>query len=127
MNIQLNFSLKSYLQPPNDILPIEIIKLVFTVTTSSLKKNIEIITKLDLEREEIFRVSKCGKDLGDETKKKYEALKSKKDTIVERDRRLAKQHKECLDVYNSIIDEKKSLKKDLDTINLKCKSLYNPA
>ena len=91
-----------------------------------MKKNIEIITKLDLEREEIFRVSKCGKDLGDKTKKEYEALKSKKDTIVDRDRRLAKQHKEYLDVYNSIIDEKKSLKKDLDAINLKCKSLYNP-
>ena len=92
-----------------------------------MKKNIEIITKLDLEREEIFRASKYGKDLGDETRKEYEALKSKKDAIVERDRRLAKQHKECLDVYNSNIDEKKSLKKDLDTINLKCKSLYSPA
>ena len=111
---------------PNHNLLIEIFKFVFTVTTSNLKKNIEIITKLDLEREEIFRASKYGKDLGDETRKEYEALKSKKDAIVERDRRLAKQHKECLDVYNSIIDEKKSLKNDLDTINLKCKSLYNP-
>ena len=111
----------------NHILLIKIFKFIFTVTTSNLKKNIEIITKLDLEREEIFRASKYGKDLGDETRKEYETLKSKKDAIVERDRRLAKQHKECLDVYNSIIDEKKSLKKDLDTINLKCKSLYNPA
>ena len=91
-----------------------------------MKKNIEIITQLDSEREEIFRASKCGKDLGDGTRKEYEALKSKKGAIVEKDRQLAKQHKEFLDVYNSIIDEKKSLKKDLDAINLKCKSLYNP-
>ena len=91
-----------------------------------MKKNIEVITKLDWEREEIVRVSKCGKNLGDETKKEYEALKSKKKAIVEKDRSLAKQHNECLDVYNSIIDEKKSLKKDLDAINLKSKRLHNP-
>ena len=53
-------------------------------------------------------------------------FRSKKNEILEKDKRLAKHHKECLDVYNSIVDEKKSLKLDLDAINIKSKSLYTP-
>ena len=103
-----------------------IILIIISVTTSNLKKKIDVIEKLDSQREGILRASKSGKELGDETKKEYEEIKSKKNAIVEKDKKLSQQYKECLDVYNSIIDEKKSLKSDLDAINIKSKTLYNP-
>merc|ERR1712154_614700 len=71
-------------------------------------KHIDIIKKLDSQRETILQANNDGKLMNEETKSEYEDLKRKKIDIVNRDKELAQLHQEHLDDYNSIIKKKEN-------------------
>ena len=88
-------------------------------------KHIDIIKKLDSQRETILQANNDGKLMNEETKSEYEDLKRKKKDIIKRDKELAQLHQEYLDDYNSIIIKKENIKEELEKINDKSKSCLN--
>ena len=88
-------------------------------------KHIDIIKKLDSQRETILQANNDGKLMNEETKSEYEDLKRKKNDIIKRDKELAQLHQEYLDDYNAIIKKKENIKEELEKINDKSKSCLN--
>merc|ERR1712198_11788 len=94
-------------------------------TVEKYNKHIDIIKKLDSQRETILQANNDGKLMNEETKSEYEELKRKKNDIIERDKKLAQLHEQYLDEYNSIIKKKEDIREELDKINTKSKGCYN--
>ena len=88
-------------------------------------KHIDVLKKLDLQRENILRANTDGIQLSGETKKEYDALKIRKNAIINKDKDLAKMHQKYLEEYNSILKEKQCLQEEIEKINLKSKTFYN--
>ena len=103
----------------------DIIKFLIPENVEKYNKHIDIIKKLDGQRETILQANNDGKLMNEETKSEYEELKRKKNDIIKRDKKLAQLHEQYLDEYNSIIKKKEDIKEELDKINTKSKSCYN--
>ena len=87
-------------------------------------KHIDIIKKLDSQRDTILQANIDGTQMNEETKQEYEELKRKKNDIIQKDKKLAQMHQKYLDEYNTIIKKKESIKEELEKINVKSKSCY---
>ena len=82
--------------------------------------------ELDKEQDSIMSVNQQAKDMSSMTSREYEELISKKDTLVNLDKNLAKLHKQYLEEYNLILKEKQFFKDEIEKINLKSQSLHIP-
>ena len=102
-----------------------ILKLSILENVEKYNKHIDIIKKLDGQRETILQANNDGKLMNEETKSEYEELKRKKNDIIKRDKKLAQLHEQYLDEYNSIIKKKEDIKEELEKINTKSKTCYN--
>ena len=124
--MQINFSGYEYCILSYDICTdLYILKLSILENVEKYNKHIDIIKKLDGQRETILQANNDGKLMNEETKSEYEELKRKKNDIIKRDKKLAQLHEQYLDEYNSIIKKKEDIKEELDKINTKSKSSYN--
>ena len=65
-----------------------------------------------------------AKDMSTMTKREYEELVLKKETLVNQDKNLAKLHKQYLEEYNSILKEKQLLKAKIGKNTLEIESLH---
>ena len=94
-------------------------------------ENIEAYTKLnnaikelELEKGNIVTANDHAKENSDLISKEYDELTLKKEALVKRDNSLAKSHKKYLEEYNSILEDKRCLKNEVERLSLECQCLF---